>query len=221
MHAIRGRGNNAPVGLTIVIAEDNLLLREREFLRRGGTDVLVAVSAHDALHEAVRARFRCRPHRHPNATSLDGEGALRTISPRCGDVVLRQHASAKFRAALLDGGSARAPTPQGPHRSTTLRAQSWRRQGSDTGASGTGHDSSMAQRWTLRSRVQRRHAARCACPPTLRRRTPSAPNSPVAAETDGREPARCACISLRWSERVQAWYRVGHRSTRCRRYPRM
>ena len=108
MHAIQGRGNNAPVGLTIVIAEDNLLLREGELLRRGGTDVLAAVSAHDALHEAVRVH-------DPDVVVIDirmpprstDEGALRTISPRCCVVVLRQHASAKFRAALLDGGSAR------------------------------------------------------------------------------------------------------------------
>ena len=112
MHAIQGRGNNTPVGLTIVTAEDNLLLRKGELLRRGGTDVLAAVSAHDALHEAVRVH-------DPDVVVIDirmpprstDEGALRTISPRCGVVVLRQHASAKYRAALLDGGSAGRADP--------------------------------------------------------------------------------------------------------------
>ena len=112
MHAIQGRGNNTPVGLTIVTAEDNLLLRKGELLRRGGTDVLAAVSAHDALHEAVRVH-------DPDVVVIDirmpprstDEGALRTISPRCGVVVLRQHASAKFRAVLLRAGSAGRTDP--------------------------------------------------------------------------------------------------------------
>ena len=74
--------------------------------------MLAAVSAHDALHEAVRVH-------DPDVVVIDirmpprstDEGALRTISARYGVVVVRQHASAKYRAALLDGGSAGRADP--------------------------------------------------------------------------------------------------------------
>jgi DNA-binding NarL/FixJ family response regulator len=99
--------------LSVVVAEDNLLLREGvvELLRRSGADVRAAVDGYEALLEAVRVHdpdVVVTDIRMPPGSSDEGvraARALRTISPRCGVVVLSQHASAKYAVALLDGGS--------------------------------------------------------------------------------------------------------------------
>lgn len=99
--------------LSVVVAEDNLLLREGvvELLRRSGLEVRAAVGQHDALLEAVRIHdpdvVVTDIRMPPNSTDegVRAAIALRAISPRCGVVVLSQHASARYAIALLDGGS--------------------------------------------------------------------------------------------------------------------
>ena len=99
--------------LSVVVAEDNLLLREGvvELLRRSGLEVRAAVGQHDALLEAVRIHdpdvVVTDIRMPPNSTDegVRAATALRAISPRCGVVVLSQHASARYAIALLDGGS--------------------------------------------------------------------------------------------------------------------
>lgn len=99
--------------LSGVVAEDNLLLREGvvELLRRSGLEVRAAVGHLDALLEAVRIHdpdvVVTDIRMPPNSTDegVRAAIALRAISPRCGVVVLSQHASAKYAIALLDGGS--------------------------------------------------------------------------------------------------------------------
>lgn len=80
-------------------------------LRRGGTDVSPRSAHTTPSGEAGRVHdpdVVVTDIRMPPRSTDEGVSAsiaLRTISPRCGVVVLSQHVSAKYAAALLDGGS--------------------------------------------------------------------------------------------------------------------
>jgi DNA-binding NarL/FixJ family response regulator len=104
------------VTLRIVVAEDNLLVREgiRELLaREPDVDVVAAVGDLASLEQAVEAQ---RPDvvltdiRMPPGGSDEGirfAADLRRTSPGTGVVVLSQHADSAYALALLEEGSDR------------------------------------------------------------------------------------------------------------------
>jgi len=101
--------------LTVVIAEDNYLVREgtRRMLEASGeVDVLAAVGTPDELLDAVE---RLRPQavltdiRMPPGHDMEGIEAahrIRSLHPNVGVVVLSQHAEEAYAFELLKDGTA-------------------------------------------------------------------------------------------------------------------
>ena len=101
--------------LTVVIAEDNYLVREgtRRMLEASGeVDVLAAVGTPDELLDAVE---RLRPQavltdiRMPPGHDVEGIEAahrIRSLHPDVGVVVLSQHADEAYAFQLLKDGTA-------------------------------------------------------------------------------------------------------------------
>lgn len=104
----------SPVGIRVVLAEDNTLLREgiARLLERADDIELVGVAADrpelEALIEATDPDLVVTDIRMPPTGTDEGiqiAAALRATRPRVGVVVLSQYVEPAYALALLDGGS--------------------------------------------------------------------------------------------------------------------